>query len=108
MNLAQEIVARFYGEKSAEEAALEFTKVFSNKELPTDIPQSCFSGTHLLVDLLSQCGGFKSRTQIKNLITQGAVRINSQKVMNIGHRLEEPGEYIVQAGKHWYNRIILS
>ncbi len=106
--LALEIVERFHDKSQAQDAAEEFDKVFSKKEKPSDIPETVFKGDHLLVDLLSQCGGFKSKTQIRQLITQGAVSVNEKRVTDIGFRLTGPGQYLVRAGKRWFNKIVIS
>ena len=37
--LAQEIVRMYHGEEAAKKAAAEFTKVFTDKEMPSDIPE---------------------------------------------------------------------
>ncbi|MBI2083916.1 MAG: tyrosine--tRNA ligase [Deltaproteobacteria bacterium] len=106
-NLAVEIVARFHNSSVAENAAQEFEKIFSKKELPSNISQTKIETGDSLVNILSQCGGFKSKSHIRQLIGQGAVRVNNQKVTDIHYRLELPGEYLVQAGARWFNKIIL-
>lgn len=108
VGLGKELAARFHGAPEAEAAAREFENVFSKKALPADIPSSTFKGEISLVEVLAKCGGFKSNSQIRQLITQGAVRVNEQKVTDIHYRLRSPGEYIVRAGPRWFNRVTLT
>lgn len=107
IDLGKEIVTRFYDAASAEEVAQDFENVFSNKAPPSRIPTNTFQGEQSLVDTLSQCGGFKSKSYIRQLIVQGAVRVNDTKVTDAGYHLKSPGEYVIQAGKRWHNKIIL-
>lgn len=105
--LALELVGRFHGLKEAEKAAQEFEKIFSKKGLPSEITETRLTAGDSLVNILARCGGFKSKSQIRQLMAQGAVRVNNQKVTDINYRLENSGEYIVQAGPRWFNKIVL-
>ncbi|MDO8462293.1 MAG: tyrosine--tRNA ligase [Deltaproteobacteria bacterium] len=107
IDLGKEITARFHGAKAAGEAADEFENVYAKKKLPSVIPESRFPKSGPLVEILEKCGGFKSKSEIRRLIEQGGVKVNDQKVSDINHQLKGPGEYLVQAGKHWHNKIIL-
>lgn len=105
--LAKEIVTRFHSSQSADEVSDEFDRVRVKKELPKDIAETKVRGDYLLVDILNKCGGFNSKTHIRQLICQGAVKVNGNKVLDVNHILTAPGEYMVQAGKRWYNKIVL-
>ena len=52
-NLAKEIVARYHGTKAGAEAEEEFVRVFSNKNIPTDIEEYKIQGTFLDIILAS-------------------------------------------------------
>lgn len=108
VNLGKEITARFHGAAKSEEAAVEFENVFSKKILPSEMPSYTFKGGLFLVDALAQCGGFKSKSHIRQLIIQGAVKVDDQKITDIHHHLQGPGEYVVRAGARWHNKIRLT
>src|SRR3989338_8692738 len=53
IELGKRIVGLYHSKKEAEEAAQEFEKVFSKKEMPTDIPKHGISADKIaLIDLL--------------------------------------------------------
>lgn len=75
--LAKELVALYHGKKAAADAFKEWTKVFSRKEKPAEIPE--FSGRGMtLLDFMVKCGLAESRSKAKQLFDQGAIRINDE------------------------------
>lgn len=104
--LAQAIVARFHGEAAAAEASAEFARVFTQSELPSDIPDIHIAESELgVVALLVRCKLAASNGEAKRLVEQGAVRIDEQRVSDpravVGLR---PG-LVVRAGKRGFARI---
>jgi len=74
MVVAQDIVKRFYGERKAQKAKEEWEKVFSKKELPSEMEEV---QTAKLVDLVGMVMQ-GSATSAKILIDQGAVKVNGE------------------------------
>ena len=75
-DLAKIIVGDFHGYESAEQAAQEFRKVFSEKKLPEEMESySVPSGNHSPLDLIRNSGLVKSNSDARRLIRQGAVSL---------------------------------
>ncbi len=106
--LAHEIVARFHDESAAEAARCEFISRFQQGELPSDIPETriqCDAGSAVMVgEVLTSAGLSASNSEAFRLISQGAVRIDGERVEDRGTGLG-PGVYVVQVGKRRFARV---
>lgn len=109
--LAKEIVARFYDASTAEQTEQEFQQIFSKKELPDDMPVhelSLKEGALGLLATMTQVGMTKSNGEAKRLVMQGGVKVNQDKVTDHQFKFSTAGEYVVQAGKRRFAKLILS
>lgn len=103
VELAKEIVELYHGKEEAEQAEQEFNKVFKDKELPSDVPE--FSTDEFkqdqvkLVDLLVKTDLASSKTEAKNLIDQGGIRIDGEKQDNWNKKVEIKKGKVIQRGK---------
>jgi len=106
--LAEEIVGRFHSDTAAEAAREEFIARFRQGELPADMPETrikCESGSSVMVgELLTSAALSASNSEAFRLISQGAVRIDGQKVEDRGLGLG-PGVYVIQVGKRRFARV---
>lgn len=103
--LAYEITKIYQGEKRALWAREEFVKVFSKKEEPTEVPEFSGSGM-MLLDVIVKSRLAKSRSEAKQLLEQGAVRINKEVVKvrdKWNYELRE-GD-VVQVGPHKFIKV---
>ncbi|MBM7556529.1 tyrosine--tRNA ligase [Halanaerobacter jeridensis] len=111
--LARTIVAEYYDEEVAEQAAQEFQKVFKQGGTPDDIDEIVIkkeeleNGEMWIVDLVDATGLVDSKSQIRRLIKQGAVRFNDEKYEKINIDIEVEDEMIVRVGKKRFAKIIL-
>ena len=105
--LSTEIVARFHGEEEAFSADKEFTNRFSKGNNPKEIKVVTLktkSSEISLVDLLSRedfgknklC---KSKSEARRMISQGAVKIDGNKILNDAILVPNPSENVYQVGK---------
>ena len=78
--LAEEITSFHHSSKAAKKAKEEFEKVFSKRELPTEIPEWKIEGGSNIVDALVNSGLAKSKSEAKRLIEQGGVSVNEKPV----------------------------
>lgn len=85
--LAQEIVTLYHGEKEAQKARNEWEKVFSNKEVPSEIEEVPGSGMKL-VDFITEHALATSSSEAKRLLDQGAVSVNDEIFKEWGHVLK--------------------
>jgi len=107
MRLAHDIVRQLHGESAARQAEAEFVSVFQKRELPSDIPVYEWSSDEPIpvVDLLVNSGLVKGTSEARRLIAQGGVRIDDQKVRDIGAAIAARDGVIVRVGKRRFLRI---
>lgn len=111
MRLAEEIIAIYHDRNAGKEACEEFLKVFSRKELPTDIPEfivpddSKTDGRIRVADLLSITGMAPSKREARRLLKQGAVKVNGEKADNELSDVAVEGEIILQVGARKFLKI---
>jgi len=84
MKTAYEITKIFHGEKEALSAQDSFIKKVQKKEAPDDLVTIDFGvETETLFNVLKKCLEGKSKSDIKRLVEQGAVRIDNQVHTNL-------------------------
>lgn len=105
--LAAEIVTRFHGEDKAILAEKEFTNRFSKGNNPTEIKLinlSIKASSISILDLLSleELGNdklCKSKSEARRMISQGAVKIDGNKISDDAILVQNPSENTYQVGK---------
>ena len=103
--LASLLVTRFHGEEAAKAALENFEKVFSKKELPSEMPEFKPEAGALLSAVIFAAGAAQSKNKARGLIDQGAVRLKGEKV-SVDAPLEfEPGD-VLQVGKRYFFKLI--
>ena len=102
IHLAYLIVKQYYGKEIAKKEKEEFERVFSKKELPSDIPIIYVEKRkYNLVDFLVEQKLVSSKSEAKRLIFQGGIKVNSKKVEDVNTVLdfENQKEILIQIGK---------
>jgi len=108
--LAQEIVARFHSQVTAEQALAEFEARFRDGAVPENMPEVhvVSDGTAIgLIKLLREVGLVTSGTEAQRNIEQGGVKVDGQRVDDKALALA-PGQYVVQVGKRKFARVTVS
>ena len=99
---AREMVARFHGPQAAEEAAAEFERRFSRREVdPEKLPERVVGtgGAPVpLVRALLDAQLVASTSEARRLIAQGAVKVDGERVSDPKAELAL-GTHLVQVGK---------
>ena len=112
VRLAKEICAQFYNEKIAEEAKLEFDKIFVQKDLPSDMPEYKIPESEKknnaiwIVKLLVLSGMAKTNGEARRLIEGGGVYIDGNKVENADAEIPCDISVIIKVGKRRFVKII--
>ncbi|MEW6624798.1 MAG: tyrosine--tRNA ligase [Bacillota bacterium] len=112
MQLAKKLVAMYHGEDAAHKAEESFKKVFQQRELPDDIPHYIISEENLednkiwLPKLLVDSGLVSSTSEARRLISQGAVKVDDTKLLDVDYYLEPQNDMVLKIGKRKYLRII--
>jgi tyrosyl-tRNA synthetase len=107
---AKEIVTRYHSSIDADHAAEHFDRVFSRKEIPDEMPQYQFQARGQMIwlpKLMVELRLIASTSDGKRLIKQGAVKIDGKVVTdeNLSPRLSM--DFVLQAGKRKFARIII-
>lgn len=106
--LAQELVARFYGQPAAQQAQDNFVAQFQKGSIPADLEEVCLSvEDKRLVNLMKQAGLTPSISDGVRMINQGAVKIDGEKISDPG-LLIQSGSFILQVGKRRFAKVTLS
>lgn len=99
--LARELVARFHGRESAEQAEQAFDRQFIQGEIPSDVPEVSWprgDGAVHLPALMREAFGV-STSEARRAISQGGVRVNGEVVDSLDVRAEELDGRVLQWGK---------
>ncbi len=104
--LAREVVQMYHGEEKAQIAEAEFNRIFSQKDVPTDMPQFPVDGAIWIVKLLTETNMCKTSGEARRLIKQGAVKIDDTKVTNSDLELRVESEMVVKVGKRRFLKVI--
>ncbi len=111
--LAWILVEQYHGEEEADNAAREFTRVFSQGKLPEDIPEVVIKKDELedgqmwIVNLVSATNLLSSNSEARRMIKQGAVSINDEKHTKINEDITIKDNMIIQIGKRRFAQIKL-
>ncbi len=109
--LARVIVTWLHSAKEAAEAEGNFTKVFSEKKVPDDLPitRIQFNNELTWADVADACKMAASRSAFQRLVSSKAVSIASEHDRPITDRFEKvaAGEYTIRYGKGKFARIVV-
>ncbi len=105
VNLAKLIVKDFHSHQAADEAEADFNRRFVKKEIPDEIEKVKASlDSYKIVDLLVQINLAGSKKEAKRLVEQGGVKINGEKISDVGANIDVENEILIQVGKHKFVR----
>lgn len=105
-NLALELTTRYHSENLALQAKEEFDKIFTNKEIPSDIATFMFKNGEWICKIALECNLCASNSQARRDIRAGALKIDGKKVSDENLKLTK-GEYILQVGKRKFAKILI-
>jgi len=104
--LAFEIVKEYHSEKDAKEAALEFDRVFKEKGLPDEIETVRVKEKEMdILTLLKETGLVPSKMEARRLVSQGGVKLDSQKVNDEQFKVDLRKPVLIQCGKRKFIRV---
>jgi tyrosyl-tRNA synthetase len=108
VELARRIITDFHSQNEAEEANREFDRLFRERQAPSNVSVTeRDAGTIRLVKLLATEGLAPSVSEAQRLISQGGVRVNSERITDVkfelGSRAGE--EALIQVGSRKFLRV---
>lgn len=109
LDLAEGIVARLHSRGSAEAARAAFLERFRHREVPDDLPLlEVHASEGLMIGAaLREAGLVSSTSEALRLISQGAVRVDGDRIADSKRILRPGSTYLLQAGKRRLARILL-
>ncbi len=108
IRLGKTIVENFYDAETAETAAKEFNNVFTQNQLPSDMPQVEVANEAIATaKLLSICGLVSSGSQAKRLVKQGGVTVNNEKINDPNQLITPTDDMIVKVGKRKFAKLVV-
>lgn len=111
VRLAEEIVIRFHGQDAAREAHKGAGNKFKWGDMPDDMPEVelvAEGPEGLLLPNVVQLAGLTETTgRARDMMKQGAVRVNGEPVLDIQRRLSPGATYVCQAGKKKFARVTI-
>ncbi len=105
INLAKLIIAQYHSRETAEKEAEEFSRVFSKKEVPQDMPLFKAGEGQTILTILTESKLVSSGNEARRLIKQGAVSFNNVKVEK--EDFVPSGNGILKAGSRRFLKIEL-
>ncbi|MCE5273613.1 MAG: tyrosine--tRNA ligase [Syntrophaceae bacterium] len=105
MRLSYEMVERFHGRDKAQAAQEGFVKVFQSRELPEDMPEVAIRMERPWVcAVLKEAGLVGGTSEARRMISQGAVHIDEEKIVD-GEYVLPRGNHIIKVGKRRFARV---
>jgi len=104
MHLARNIISLYHTEEELKQAEANFQAVFQKKDIEAELPELTYNselidedGKYSLIDCIFESGKYKSKSEVRRLIQQGAVKLNGEKTNQLSFN---PGNgIIIQVGK---------
>src|SRR5581483_3304514 len=111
--LARIIIAEFHDKDAATEAEAEFRRVFSERQIPTDLEESTLPASdepQLLSKIIVAAGLAPTNKEAQRLIGQGGVLVDDEKVEDSRRALEAAAgkSYLLKVGKRRFAKITFS
>ena len=112
--LAWEIVCIYHGPEAADEAKAEFERVFSAREIPTDLPvievpkTALKDGKVWIVRLLTIAEFAGTNSEARRLVEQGAVTLDGKRITDINAEIPIKEGQVLHVGKLKFGRIAIS
>jgi tyrosyl-tRNA synthetase len=106
LGLAEAVVARYHGAEAARRCRLGFTDTFAQGNEPRDMPElKPNSADPSLLALVKQARPADSNTELRRLITQGAVSLNGTKLTDPELTLTPADGDTLRIGRRTWHRI---
>ena len=103
--LGREIVSLYYGKDSALAAEQHFDRVIVNKSDPEEMEELNLKSDKSLIDIISSVGLTKSKGEARRMISQGAVRLDGEKVTDVNLVINKGSETVIKVGKRRFIKI---
>ena len=107
--LGRRIIEKFYGTAEADAASAEFARIFSQNQLPTDIPEVAVAAGEIgLLNLMVAAKLAASTSEARRLVQAGAVKIDDEKVVDFRAQVAVRDGMILRSGKRGFAKVVIS
>lgn len=106
MKLAHQITEEYHGKEGADKAQEGFINVVSNKGIPEDIQEVKVEQGKNILDLITELKFTASRGEAKRLIQGGGVKIDGEKITDMGYTISFEESVVLQAGKRKFAKLV--
>ena len=106
MALAHMITEEYHGKEGADKAQVDFINVVSNKGIPDDIESVKIETEKSILDLLVELSFVQSKGEAKRLIQGGGVKIDGEKISDMGFVVKPQMDAVLQAGKRKFAKLV--
>lgn len=104
--LGRRVVAKFHGEAAGAEASAEFARVFSQNQLPTDMPEVMVPAEKIgILTLMVKAGLAPSTSEARRLVQAGAVKIGEDKISDFRMEIEPRDGMVLRSGKRGFAKL---
>ncbi|MGB8645817.1 MAG: tyrosine--tRNA ligase [Anaerolineae bacterium] len=104
LQLARDVVTQFHNADAARAAEAEFLRVFSRRELPTEMETFDMAGPMPLIDLLVAVKFAPSKSEARRLVSQGGVRLDEEKLDQMDAVIS-PRQGVLSVGRRKFIRL---
>jgi hypothetical protein len=101
------IVSDYHGPAAADQAAQEFERRFTRRELPLDLPEKPMLTGMLAEHLLLEAGFAESNSDATRKIQQGAVKVDGEKFTAVRTPIDRREPFVLQVGRRLCRIIVL-
>ena len=105
-DLAVQIVSDFHSRAEAEAARNQFEAVFARGKVPDDIPSFVAPSSVRMLDLLTSAGLARTRSEGRRLLSQGAVSLDGERVLQDVAVATPPDGTVLRVGKRRFLRVV--
>ena len=106
MKLAHMITEEYHGTEGADKAQADFINVVSNKGIPDDIENVTIEAETGILDLLVNLNFVTSKGEAKRLIQGGGVKLDGEKISDMGFVVTPKMDKVLQAGKRKFAKLV--
>ena len=104
--LGRTLVELYYDKDQANKAEEHFDRVIVNKNIPDIMPEYHVKSEMLIVDILCSSEMVKSKSEARRLISQGAVSIDGEKIIDVSFMLSKKSGGVIKIGKRRFLKIL--
>jgi tyrosyl-tRNA synthetase len=105
VKLAEILVAQYHSKEEACAVSLEFERVFSQKEIPQDLPSyKLTSEVNTILQVLMNSGLVNSRNEARRMVQQGAIYLDGTRIDKEDTIIDREG--VLKVGKRRFLKLV--